>query len=117
VLALDTRLITHGTNDLASYNLYQIYGDIYRHQFIPEGGDLQNYPLTRFGRDGIYDRTFMTEFRFDRKVSMTSIVPYFRVAGSVGMARTRWESNDSGVTTPAPVNSFSGRLSLIVDIL
>lgn len=117
VLALDTRLITHGTNDLASYNLYQIYGDIYRHQFIPEGGDLQNYPLTRFGRDGIYDRTFMTEFRFDRKVTMTSIVPYFRVAGSVGMARTRWESNDSGVTAPAPVNSFSGRLSLIVDIL
>lgn len=116
-LSLDTRLITHGTNDLASYNLYQIYGDIYRHQFTPEGGDIHDYPLTRFGHDGIYDRTFMTEFRFDRKVSMTSIVPYFRVAGSVGMARTRWESNDSGVMAPAPVNSFSGRLSLIVDIL
>jgi len=117
VLALDSRLITHGTNDLASENIYQIYGDIYRHQFTPEGGDIHDYPLTRFGRDGIYDHTFMMELSFDWKIRAINLVPYFRIAGSAGFARTRWESNDSVVTAPSPVTSFSGRLSLIVDIL
>lgn len=117
VLALDSRLIAHGTNDLASENIYQIYGDIYRHQFTPEGGDIHDYPLTRFGSDGIYDHTFMTELSFDWKIRSIDLVPYFRIAGSAGFAHTRWESNDSGVIAPAPVNTFSGRLSLIVDIL
>lgn len=117
VLSLDSRVILHGTNDLVSPNIYQVYGDIYRYQLTPEGGDIHDYPLTDFGKDGIYDRTFMTEFRFDRKIRLNAIVPYFRVAGSAGISHTRWESNASGVTEPSPVTFFSGQLSLIVDIL
>lgn len=117
VLSLDTRLILHGTNDLASPNIYQVYGDIYRHQYTTPERSIYDYPLTDFGKDGIYDRTFMTEFRFDRKIRLNAIVPYFRVAGSAGISHTRWESNASGVTEPSPVTFFSGQLSLIVDIL
>jgi hypothetical protein len=54
ILTLDNRVIIHGTNDLASTNIYQIYGDVYRHQIEGPNKDIYQYPLLNFTKDGIY---------------------------------------------------------------
>ncbi len=112
VLSLDNRLIMHGTNDLASSNIYQIYGDIYRHQY----GNIYEYPLLDFTKDGIYDWTVSSEFKFDWKVRKAGTLNYFRLVGSLGLSHTWWESNNSGVEAPAPKTFFSGSMGLVVDI-
>jgi hypothetical protein len=112
VLSLDNRLIMHGTNDLASSNIFQIYGDIYRHQF----GGIYNYPLLDFTKDGIYDWTVSSELKFDWKVRKAGALNYFRLVGSLGLSRTWWESNNSGVEAPASKTFFSGSMGLVVDI-
>ncbi len=113
ILSIDNRLIIHGTNDLASSNVYQIYGDIYRHQF---GDDIYQYPLLDFTKDGIYDWTVSSEMKFDWKVRKVASLNYFRLVGSLGVSRTWWESNNSGVTAPASKTFLSGSLGLVVDI-
>jgi hypothetical protein len=113
ILSLDNRLIMHGTNDLASSNVYQIYGDIYRDQI---GDDIYKYPLLNFTKDGIYDWTVSSEMKFDWKVRKALSLNYFRVVGSLGFSRTWWESNNSGVTAPASKTFLSGSLGLVVDI-
>jgi len=113
VLTLDNKLIIHGTNDLASSNIYQIYGDIYRHQF---GDDIYKYPLLDFTNDGIYDWTALSDLTVDWKVRGGKGLSYFRVIGSLGFARTWWESNNSGVVAPDARTMVSGSLSVVVDI-
>ncbi|MGE5393354.1 MAG: hypothetical protein ACM3P1_01350 [Candidatus Saccharibacteria bacterium] len=115
VLALDNKLIIHGTNDLASENLYQIYGDVYRWQM---GEDIYQYPLLNFTKDGIYDWSVISDFSFDWKVRKIKLLglDYFRVKGSLGLAHTWWESNQSGVTAPAAQSLVSGSLGVAVDI-
>lgn len=113
VLSLDNRLMMHGTNDLSSPDIYQIYGDIYRSQI---GDDIYRYPLLNFTKDGIYDWTVSSEMKFDWKVRKVAIVNYFRVVGSLGASRTWWKSNTSGVTAPEAKTFFSGSLGVVVDI-
>ena len=113
ILSLDNRLIMHGTNDLASSNVYQIYGDIYRHQF---GDDIYNYPLLDFTKDGIYDWTVSSEMKFDWKIRKAALLNYFRLVGSLGFSRTWWESNNSGVEAPSSKTFFSGSMGVVVDI-
>jgi hypothetical protein len=113
-LTLDNKLIIHGTNDLASANIYQVYGDIYRHQY---GDDIFKYPLMDFTKDGIYDRTFISNLGFDWKVrNFVHFLRYFRITGSVGFAKTRWESNKSGVTAPESQKIINGTFGIVVDI-
>ena len=113
ILSLDNRLIIHGTNDLASSNVYQIYGDIYRHQF---GDDIYKYPLLEFTKDGIYDWTVSSEAKFDWKVRKAKRLNYFRLIGSMGFSRTWWKSNASEVVAPESKTFFSGSFGLVVDI-
>jgi len=113
VLSLDNKLIIHGTNDLASSNVYQIYGDVYRYQL---GEDSYSYPLTDFTRDGIYDWTVISDMKFDWKVRKTTSLNYFRVVGSLGFSRNWWKSNNSGVATPPSRTLISASLGLVVDI-
>lgn len=113
ILSMENRLIIHGTNDLASSNIYQIYGDIYRDQI---GTDIYKYPLLDFTKDGIYDWTISSDLTFDWKVRKTNLVNYFRIVGSLGVSRTWWKSNNSGVVAPSPRTFISGSLGLIVDI-
>jgi len=115
ILSLDNRLIIHGTNDLASTNVYQIYGDVYRWQL---GDDITQYPLLNFTKDGIYDWTVLSDFKFDWKVRKIPVMglKYFRVIGSLGGSRTWWKSNNSGVVAPSSKTLFSGSLGLVVDI-
>ena len=115
ILSLDNRLIIHGTNDLASTNVYQIYGDVYRHQL---GADVYQYPLLNFTKDGIYDWTVLSDFKFDWKVRKTKIMglDYFRLVGSLGLSRTWWKSNYSGVVAPPSKTLLSGSLGIVVDI-
>jgi hypothetical protein len=115
VLSLDNKLIIHGTNDLASENLYQIYGDVYRWQL---GEDIYQYPLLNFTKDGIYDWSVISDFSFDWKVRKIKLMglDYFRVKGSLGVAHTWWESNESGVVAPASQSLVSGSLGVAVDI-
>lgn len=113
ILSLDNRLIMHGTNDLASTNAYQIYGDIYRHQF---GDDIYKYPLLDFTKDGIYDWTVSSEMKFDWKVRKALSLNYFRIVGSLGFSRTWWDSNNSGVMAPASRTFLSGNMGIVVDI-
>jgi len=112
-LTLDNKLIIHGTNDLASTNIYQIYGDIYRHQF---GDDIYKYPLLDFTNDGIYDWTILSDLKFDWKARGGEGLSYFRVVGSLGFSRTWWESNNSGVAKPSAHTMMSGSLGVVVDI-
>jgi len=113
VLSLDNRLIIHGTNDLASTNVYQIYGDIYRHQM---GSDVLQYPLLNFTKDGIYDWTMQSEFKFDWKLRNSGLLTYYRLVGSLGYAKTWWEANDSGVTAPANKSLLTGSIGIIVEM-
>ncbi len=117
VLTLDNRLIIHGTNDLASTNIYQIYGDIYRHQL--EGttqNTIYNYPLLNFTRDGIYDWTMQSEFKFDWKIRNTGLVHYYRLVGSLGYSKTWWEANESGVVAPESRNLLTGSIGIVLEM-
>lgn len=114
ILTFNSKLILHGTNDLASPEYNKIFGDIYRHQF---GNDIFSYPLLDFTHDGIYDKTLMATISFDWKIrNFVQFLRYFRLTGSVGVSKTTWTSNKSGVTAPQPVKSFNGNLSVLVDI-
>jgi len=115
ILSLDNRLIIHGTNDLASDNVYQIYGDVYRHQ---RGDDIYQYPLLNFTKDGIYDWTVLSDFKFDWKIRKIKFIDlnYFRLTGGLGIARTWWRTNNSGVVPPSHRTFFSGNLGVVVDI-
>jgi hypothetical protein len=112
-LSLDNKLIAHGTNDLASTNVYQIYGDIYRSQM---GDDVYKYPLLNFTLDGIYDWSLLSDFSFDWKIRNVAGLNYFRLIGSLGFSRTVWKSHKSGVTAPPSQTFYSGSLGVIVDI-
>ena len=109
-LKLDNRLMVHGTNDLAG-DTYRIFGDVYRHQF----GSVDSYPVMDFMKDGIYDYTWFTELSFDRKVRGFGWTEYFRLTGSVGVSRTWWQGNESGVVVPGAKNLFTGSLGVVVD--
>lgn len=115
ILSLDNRLIIHGTNDLASTNIYQIYGDVYRWQM---GDDIYQYPLLNFTKDGIYDWTVLSDFKFDWKVRKIKIMGlnYFHLTGGLGVAHTWWKSNNSGIVAPSSRTLFSGNLGVVVDI-
>lgn len=117
LVTLDNRLIMHGTNDLKSSNVYQIYGDIYRHQLTDQSGTIYDYPLTRFTRDGIYDYTILSKIGIDRKIRYRKKPGYFRVKGNLGVSHTWWESNQSNVVAPGKITQSSGSLGVIVDIL
>jgi hypothetical protein len=113
VLSLDNRLIIHGTNDLASTNVYQIYGDIYQYQL---GSDVLKYPLLNFTKDGIYDWTIQSEFKFDWKLRNSGLLNYYRLVGSIGYAKTWWESNDSQVVAPESKSMLTGSIGIIVEM-
>jgi hypothetical protein len=113
VLSLDNRLIMHGTNDLASTNVYQIYGDVYRHQI---GSDILKYPLLNFTKDGIYDWTMQSEFKFDWKIRNSGLVNYYRLVGSLGYSKTWWESNESQVISPESKSLFTGSIGIVVEM-
>ena len=113
VLSLDNRLIMHGTNDLASNNVYQIFGDIYSHQ---RGSDVYQYPLLNFTKDGIYDWTMQSEFKFDWKIRNSGLVNYYRLVGSLGYAKTWWETNESGVVVPESKGLFTGSIGIVVEM-
>ena len=112
VLSLENRLIIHGTNDLASSNVYQIYGDVYRDQI----GDRDQYPLMDFTKDGMYDWTMMSEFKFDWKLRNSGWLNYYRIVGSLGYSKTRWESNESGVVAPESKTLMTGSIGIIVEM-
>jgi len=103
----------HGTNDLASSNVYQIYGDVYRHLI---GTDLSKYPLLNFTRDGIYDWTIKSEFKFDWKLRNSGMLNYYRLVGSLGYAKTWWEANDSGVVAPESKSLLTGSIGIVVEM-
>ncbi len=110
-LWLNNRFIIHGTNDLAG-DPYQIFGDVYRYQ----QKDVYQYPLLNFTNDGIYDFTWFTEIKADKKIRLHDhFLKYFRVVASAGYSHTWWKSNQSGVESPARHRLFTGELGLIVD--
>jgi hypothetical protein len=113
VLSLDNRMIIHGTNDLASANIYQIYGDVYRHQL---GDDVYQYPLMNFTKDGIYDWTMQSEFKFDWKIRNSGLLNYYRLVGSIGYSKTWWKSNNSQVVAPDGKNLFTGSIGVVVEM-
>jgi len=113
VLSLDNRLIIHGTNDLASTNVYQIYGDVYRHQL---GDDIYQYPLLDFTNDGIYDWTMSSEFKFDWKIRNSGLVNYYRLVGSLGYSKTWWRANESGVVAPESRNLMTGSIGIVLEM-
>ena len=112
VLSLENKLISHGTNDLASENFYQIYGDIYHHH----QGNINNYPMLDFTNDGIYDFTFLTELNFNWKLRTENSPLYYRIFGSLGYSSTKWEPNSSNVATPAKNRLFTGSLGIFIEI-
>lgn len=116
VLSLENRLIIHGTNDLASTNVYQIYGDIYRHQLEGPDKDLLKYPLLNFTKDGIYDWTVMSEFKFDWKLRNSGLLNYYRLTGSLGYGKTSWKSNESQVVAPASRSLVTGSIGIIIEM-
>lgn len=115
-LSLENRLIIHGTNDLASSNIYQIYGDVYRHQLEGPDNDIYEYPLLNFTKDGIYDWTAMSEFKFDWKIRKSGLLNYYRLVGSLGYSNTWWKSNESGVVAPESKSLFTGSLGIVVEM-
>jgi hypothetical protein len=116
VLTLGNKLIIHGTNDLASPNLYQIYGDVFRYQLTGAGGEVTDYPLTDFTSDGIYDWTLESELGFDWKVRKLSVLNYFRIVGSAGIAHSWWKVNQSNILQPMPKTILTGNIGVVVDI-
>lgn len=113
VLTFENRLMMHGTNDLASPNVYQIFGDVYSHQ---RGSDVYQYPLLNFTKDGIYDWTVQSELKFDLKIRKVGLVNYFRLVGGLGYSKTWWEANNSGVVAPESRNLFAGNLGIVVEM-
>jgi hypothetical protein len=115
-LEMDNRLIIHGTNDLDG-ETYQIFGDIYRNQY----GDVHQYPLLDFTKDGIYDYTWYTELRADYRMrrigQLTNIagLDYGRIFTSLGFSKTWWKANQSGVTPPEDRTLISFSLGIAVD--
>lgn len=109
-LQLDNRFIIHGTNDLAG-DTYQIFGDIYRHQF----GDVHAYPLLDFTNDGIYDYTWFSELSAEYKARWVSYLDYFRLKGSLGYSKTWWETNQSNVAAPKGKSLFTFKFGVTVD--
>lgn len=117
VLTLENRLIIHGTNDLASTNIYQIYGDIYRHQLREDDlSSVYNYPLLDFTKDGIYDWTMSSEFKFDWKIRNSGWVNYYRLVGSLGYSKTWWKANESGVVAPEGRNLMTGSIGVVLEM-
>ena len=115
VLSLDNRLIIHGTNDLASTNVYQIYGDVYKYQ-LRTVTEVDKYPLLNFTKDGIYDWTVMSEFKFDWKLRNSGLLNYYRLVGSLGYSKTWWRSNESQVVAPEPRKLFTGSIGIVVEM-
>lgn len=115
VLSLDNRLIIHGTNDLASTNVYQIYGDVYKYQ-SGTVTEVNQYPLLNFTKDGIYDWTLMSEFKFDWKLRNSGLLNYYRLVGSLGYAKTWWRSNESQVVAPEPRKLLTGSIGIVVEM-
>ncbi|MFA5535380.1 MAG: hypothetical protein WDA19_12850 [Mariniphaga sp.] len=111
LLTLDNKFIAHGTNDLAG-DPYQIFGDVYRHQYGPVG----QYPLMDFTKDGIYDYTWMSELKFDKRIHDAGLVESFRLVGTLGFSRTWWRSHQSGVAAPGSRNLLTGSLSVLIAI-
>jgi len=116
VLSLDNKLIIHGTNDLASTNIYQIYGDVNRQYYEEPNRAMIKYPYENFTKDGIYDWTMMSEFKFDWKLRNSGLLNYYRLTGSLGYAKTSWKSNDSQVVAPESRSLFTGSLGIIVEM-
>lgn len=116
IMSLDNRLIIHGTNDLASENVYQIYGDIYRHQLAGPANDILQYPLLDFTKDGIYDWTVQSEFKFDWKIRNSGLVNYYRLVGSLGYSKTWWRSNESMVVAPENKRQFIGSIGIVLEM-
>ncbi|MEI8114861.1 MAG: hypothetical protein WCI54_14590 [Bacteroidia bacterium] len=113
VLSLDNRMIMHGTNDLASTNVYQIYGDVNRHQL---GADVYQYPLLNFTKDGIYDWTMQSEFKFDWKIRNSGWLNYYRLTGSLGYSKTWWKANESQVVAPESKSLMTGSLGIVIEM-
>ena len=116
VLTLDNKLIIHGTNDLASTNIYQIYGDVYRQYFEEPGRAMIKYPYENFTKDGIYDWTVMSEFKFDWKLRNSGLLNYYRLVGSLGYSKTWWRSNESQVVAPEPRKLITGSIGIVVEM-
>ncbi len=116
VLSLENKLIIHGTNDLASTNIYQIYGDVYRQFFEEPDRAMIKYPYANFTKDGIYDWTVETEFKFDWKLRNSGLLNYYRLVGSLGYAKTWWRSNESQVVAPEPRKLLTGSIGIIVEM-
>lgn len=116
VLSLDNKLIIHGTNDLASTNIYQMYGDAYRQFYEEPNRAMIKYPYANFTKDGIYDWTMMSEFKFDWKLRNAKSLNYYRLVGSLGYSKTWWESNSSGVTAPESKSLFTGSIGIVVEM-
>jgi len=116
VLSLENRLIIHGTNDLASDNVYQIYGDVYRHQIEGPAKDIYLYPLLNFTKDGIYDWSLQSEFKFDWKIRNAGALNYFRLVGSLGYGKTWWKSNESQVVAPESKSLLTGSIGIVVEM-
>lgn len=112
VLSMENRLIMHGTNDLASENIYQIYGDIYHHH----GGEKYSYPLLDFTNDGIYDFSFQSELKFDWKIRTSGVLRFYRLNGGFGYSKTWWKSNASQVVAPASTRLLTGSLGIVIDV-
>ncbi len=112
ILTLDNKMIIHGSNDLASVDPHLAYGDVNRYQT----GSIDQYPLSDFTHDGIYDYTVMSEFKFDWKVRNGGGLNYFRLVGSAGFAGTWWNPNKSGVVAPASKALMTCNLGIIIDI-
>ena len=116
VLTMDNKLIIHGTNDLASANIYQIYGDVYRQYYEEPGRAMIKYPYENFTKDGIYDWTMMTEFKFDWKLRNSGLLNYYRLVGSMGYSKTWWRSNESQVVAPGPRKLLTGSIGIVVEM-
>jgi hypothetical protein len=116
VLSLDNKLIIHGTNDLASTDIYKIYGDVYRQLFEEPNRAMIKYPYENFTKDGIYDWTMMSEFKFDWKLRNSGLLNYYRLVGSLGYAKTSWKSNESQVVAPESRSLLTGSIGVIVEM-
>lgn len=112
VLSLNNRLIIHGTNDLASSDLYRVYGDVNRYILV----DVANYPLSNFRKDGIYDWTVLSEFKFDYKLRNAGMANFIRLVGGLGYSKTWWKSNQSEVISPQNQTLITGSIGIIVEM-
>jgi hypothetical protein len=101
---------------LASDNILQIYGDINRHQMTEPGKGVDDYPLLNFTKDGIYDWTMLSEFKFDWKIRRSGALNYFRLVGSLGYSKTWWKSNASEVEAPESKSLLTGSVGIVVEM-